>query len=231
MAQDDIRNRFHLPPLSPNVQKIAQLVSGRESAPMDEIVKILNCDASLSTRIITMAYPRVAARAGATVESAVSRLGIEYLIVLLIGELLSRAVKETFATMVSIKLEIGDPAKRPADRTQFHAAFVDFTGRANGRVLLEFSPELGYGIASRLLGETNFSAELLTDAIGELVNIVTGNLQSQLDALGLGSKMQTPKPATKAIVEQKGIAGSRTEDMYFFEGPLDLCVHLCIKTF
>ena len=73
---------------------------------------------------------------------------------------------------------------------------VRFTGETTGHVSLAFSAGTGLIIASQLLGGGDageHSREAINDAIGELVNIVTGNLQSKLSDAGLKSEVGLPE--------------------------------------
>src|ERR1700735_787361 len=149
---NDLRTKFQLPPQPPDVQKIAGLVKGRESASMDEITEIIRTDSGVTQRLISQAYPRQAARLGATVQMATSRLGINRVIVVMVGDLLTKAVIETFETMVSMTLEIDDPSAMPLAEHGFLTSSVKFTGQTTGQVTLAFSPHLGLLVAAKLLG-------------------------------------------------------------------------------
>lgn len=231
---EDLRARFHLPPLSPGVQRIAGLVGGRETASMEEIAEIISTDESMTRRLIIMAYPRISARDGATVEMAISRLGLNCTIVLLIGDLLTRAVTETFATMVSILLETDDPSLMPIEEHGHLTASVNFNGRTSGKVALSFSQELSGLIAARILGdgdEGEYPLDVITDAIGEIVNIVTGNLQSRLHDAGLDSKMEIPQVSANQDLVANSIPGASSEQFFFRQGTRGLGVNLCINPF
>ena len=73
------------------MQKIAGLAKGRESASMDEITEIISTDSGVTQRLMSMAYPKTAARLGATVQMATSRLGVNRVIVVMVGDLLTKA--------------------------------------------------------------------------------------------------------------------------------------------
>lgn len=230
----ELRSRFQLPPPAPGVQKIAGLVAGRESATMEEIAEIISSDESMTRRLICMAYPRVSAREGATVDMAISRLGINCVVLLLVGDLLTRAVYDTFSLMVSIQLEADDPALMPIEDHGRLTGTVKFNGTANGQVSLAFSNNLGLLIAARLLGgndEDEFPPEVVTDAVGEIVNIVTGNLQSRLHDAGLTSQMEVPQVENQNEFPQSEVEGASTEQFFFREGTRGLGVNLCINPF
>jgi CheY-specific phosphatase CheX len=230
----DLRVRFQLPPLAPGVKKIASLVAGREKASMEEIAQIIEGDESMSRRVIIMAYPRVAARADATVDMAISRLGINCIIMLLVGDLLTRAVTDTFETMVSIRLETDDPSLMPIEHHGRLTGSVKFNGIANGQVSLAFSNDLGLLSATRLLGgndDDEFPPDVVSDAVGEIVNIVTGNLQSRLHDAGLESQMEVPEVLVQYGFPKSEVEGASTEQFFFRQATRGLGVNLCINPF
>ncbi len=230
-APPDLRARFQLPPQPPGVQRIAGLVKGKETSSMDEIVEIIDKDHSVTKRLITMAFPRAAAREGATVQMATSRLGVNRVIVVLVGDLLTQAVIETFETMVAMTLETDDPSAMSMAEHGYLTGTVKFTGQTNGYVTLALSPHLSLLISARLLGGTlddEYTPEVINDAIGELVNIVTGNLQSRLCDAGLPSEVGLPEVKFQPTLPKDTVAGGSTEQFYFRQGMYTLAVNLSI---
>ena len=230
----DLRAKFQIPPLPANVKKIAGLVRGRQSATMDEIVRIIDTDRLVTQRLITMAFPRPAARRNATVQMATSRLGVTRVIVVIVGDLLTQAVIETFETMVSLPLEIDDPALMPSPEQGQLIGSVKFKGGTNGEVRLSFSPYLSLFITARLTEgnlEDEYSPEVVNDAIGEIVNIVTGNLQSRLYDAGLPSEVGLPEVGLQSTFPTDTIPGSSSEQFFFRNATHGLGVNLCIAPF
>ena len=214
----DLRSQYQLAPVSPVVKKIARLVEGKNDAPLDEIAKVINTDPGLMQRLIVMAYPRASARSSATVETALTRVGISNVILLLVGDLLIKTVTDTFGTMIQIPLNCEDPTIIPTMEKAWHiSASVQFSGKATGKVVLVFSQGLGNLIACRLLGSENeeMAEEVIADGVGELVNIVTGNLQSRLDDAGLPSKMNVPSVQVLETFPKDTIPGACSE-LFFF---------------
>ena len=233
-APGDLRAKFQLAPQPPSVQKIAGLVKGRESASMDEIVRIIDTDRLVTQRLITMAFPRAAARKDATVQMATSRLGITRVIMVIVGDLLTQAVIETFETMVSLPLETDNPSLMPAAEPGQLIGSVKFKGRTNGEVTLMFSPYLSLFITARLMDgnlEDEYPPEVITDAIGEIVNIVTGNLQSRLYDAGLPSEVELPQVMLQSTFPKDTIPGSSSEQFFFHHDTHGLGVNLCIAPF
>jgi chemotaxis protein CheX len=230
----DLRAKYQIPPLPPSVKKIAGLVKGRQSASMDEIVGIIDNDRLVTQRLITMAFPKAAARKDATVQMAASRLGVTRVIIVIVGDLLTQAVIETFETMVALPLEIDDPTLMPSPESGELIGSVKFKGGANGEVRLSFSPYLSLFLTARLNDgnlEDKYPPEVITDTIGELVNIVTGNLQSRLCDAGLPSEVGLPEVKPYWEFKTENIPGSSSEQFYFRGASHGLGVHLCIAPF
>ena len=115
-GKPDLRAKFQLPAQTIGVQKVATLLKTKDSATMDEITDIITSEKGVTQRLMHIAYPKANARLGATVQMATARLGVNRVIVVLVGDLLTKAVLETFETMVAMPLEVEDwnrPLPRP----------------------------------------------------------------------------------------------------------------------
>jgi CheY-specific phosphatase CheX len=211
----DLREKFQLAPQPESVSKIARLVKGRANASMDEIAKIIESeDHTVSKRLISMAYPRPNSRIGATVQMATSRLGVNQVIVVMVGDLLTKAVVETFETMLSMTLETDTACAISLADHGYLTASVKFTGQCNGQVTLAFSPHFSMVLAAQLLEtgpDDELSAEAINDVIGEIVNIVTGNLQSRLSDAGMPSEVAIPEVRFQRSLSREGVS-----DQFFF---------------
>jgi CheY-specific phosphatase CheX len=76
------------------------------------------------------------------------------------------------------------------------AGAIGFNGRAVGSVYLRLSLKSASLIASRILGlesPDSLAPNEIDDAVGELLNIVTGNFKSNLSDAGLPCRLQTPQ--------------------------------------
>lgn len=231
---NELRARYGLRPLPPGVGKIAGLVKERQTASMDRITKIIGADSVMTQRLVTMAFPKVAARTGATVNSATSRLGVNRVILVIVGDILKEAVTETFETMISIPLQMDDLSEMPISQPGQLTGTVKFKGKANGQVTLAFSRNLTILVAARLTGgnlEDEYSEEILRDAIGEIVNIVTGNLQSRLHDAGLESEVGLPEVTRPSSFPNDTIPGGSSERFFFHQGMNNLTVNLSIAPF
>jgi CheY-specific phosphatase CheX len=219
---DDLRAKYQLAPQPVNVQKIAGLVEGRAKASMEEITEIISTDSGVTQRLISLAYPRQQARLGATVQMATSRLGVNRVIVVMVGDLLTKSMMETFETMVSMSLEADTTSAISLSDHGFLTGSVRFTGQTNGQVTIGFSPHLTLVLAATLLGgdmDTEYPAEVINDTIGELVNIVTGNLQSKLSDAGMQSEVGLPEVRyTANLPKEPAVPGGSVDEFHFRHG-------------
>jgi len=213
--QVDLRAKFQLGPQSPNVEKISGLVKGRESASMDEIAGIINTDSGITQRLMTIAYPKAA---------------VNKVIVVMVGDLLTKAIYETFETMVEMPLEAADPFTTSMPDYRFMTAAVRFSGETNGQVTLAFPPHLSLIIAAKMLGgdADEHTPEAINDVIGELVNIVTGSLQSKLCDAGLMSEVSLPVVTFETALPNEAVPGGSNDHFFFHCGAHTLGVCLSI---
>jgi CheY-specific phosphatase CheX len=230
----DLRAQFKLAPVPAGVDQIAGLVRGKETASMQEITTIINRDKAVTQRCMLTAYPKATARDGATLSMATTRLGLSRVISLIVVDLLQQVVVETFNTMISLEMKPEDPAQMPMPTSGFLLGKARFTGRATGDVLLAFPHSFSRFITAHLFGgrpEDEWPAENIGDSVGELVNIVTGNLQSRLADAGLPSEMGLPEVKPAAIFPSVTILGGTSDRFYFRNGHHHLGVNLCISPF
>jgi CheY-specific phosphatase CheX len=231
---DDLRSKFGLAPQPANVNKIAGLAQAKSNASMDELVKIIDADRSSTERMVAMAYPRPAARIGATMQMATARLGVNRVIVVLIGDLLKQAVIDTFQTMFSIGLETEDETALPMGGYDMWTGTVKFTGQNNGEVTLAFSRPLSLLVVANLTGGTlddQYPREVVSDAVGEIVNMVTGSLQSRLTDAGFPSQVEVPKVKLASSLPKETIPGGSSDDFFFRNGIYRIGANLCLAPF
>ena len=229
---NDLRAKFNLAPQPASVTKIAGLVKGRSSASMEEISEIINTNTGVTQKLISLAYPRQQARIGATVQMATSRLGVNRVIVVMVGDLLGKAVMETFHTMVEMPLEPAETTAISLDHG-YLTGTVRFSGENSGQVTLAFSPHLALLVTAKImggdLGGEEHTPEIINDAVGEIVNIVTGSLQSKLSDAGLRSEVSVPDVKyLTALPKEAAVNGGSSDQFFFRSGMHTLVVHLSI---
>jgi CheY-specific phosphatase CheX len=230
----DLRAQYHLGPVPGGVDQIAGLVRAKDTASMQEITRIIKRDTAVTTRCMLTAYPKADARENATLDMATTRLGLSRVISLIVADLLQQAVLETFSTMIGLEMKSEDVSQMPAPPSGFIIGSARFTGKTTGDVLLAFPQAFGRFITAHLLGgavDDKWQVETIFDALGELVNIVTGNLQSRLADAGLPSDMGLPVVKQQAIFPSVTILGGSSERFYFRNAGHHLGVNLCIAPF
>jgi len=108
---------------------------------------------------------------------------------------LADATVDVFDTMFALKLERIDPASAAGLAGMRYISSVCFAGDATGIVSLHVSQELSRLMAANMLGmepeEIEDTSEI-EDMLGELGNIVGGNLKSALTDTGLRCALSTP---------------------------------------
>ncbi len=230
----DLRAQFNLAPVPSGVEQIAGLVKSKDTASMEEITRIIKRDQAVTQRCMITAYPKADLRENATLSMATTRLGLSRVISLIVADLLQLSIVETFTTMVGLEMKSEDPAQMPTPPSGFIMGSARFTGRATGDVLLAFPHAFARFIAAQLLGgdpAAKWAPETLSDALGELVNIVTGNLQSRLADAGLPSEMGLPAVKETTLFPTVTILGGTSDRFYYRNGQHHLGVNLCISPF
>ncbi len=88
----------------------------------------------------------------------------------------------TFEVMLGVKPEARDlETKESTDSTYDISAIIGITGSGAGGIVLSFPEDVACKVVSRMLGEelTELNQDV-SDGIGELVNIITGNAKRGL---------------------------------------------------
>lgn len=100
-----------------------------------------------------------------------------------IGDYTVDAVRNVFKTMVSIDLDSENPAPKPRDAEEEIAGSVGFIGKLSGAVFLYLDVSFAREVAQRMLGFSQadeVSNEMMHDVLGELANMIVGNIKSRL---------------------------------------------------
>lgn len=112
-----------------------------------------------------------------------------------IDQLAREAVKEVFHSMLSMDVNPEDPTPLTPDPDGQIIGSVGFIGEATGIIYLYAGAGFARVITSRLLGITEAEVdpgEMVTDAIGELSNMVVGYVKSRLCDRGLPCTLTIP---------------------------------------
>lgn len=99
-----------------------------------------------------------------------------------------KSTKTMFETMFQLNVDIGEPRiKQPGDTSHDVSGIIAFSGDFEGAVVLTFPKSTALRVTQIMTGEDlSEKPEDLTDAIGELVNMVAGGAKAQVDGKHIG---------------------------------------------
>ena len=213
-----------------DVNKLARLVDIRQRASLDEIATVIDNDSALTGPLMERAYPKAPVRHTATIQMATSRVGINYIIVLLITDLVSQYVLETFQELAGLYLMKDDPALMLHENRSYVVATVRMKGKANGTLFFVFSSTMCLQVADRLLaaGE-EMNMENMHGAVEHITGVIAAKLAAGLEAGRLPSVVDPPEVTLMSTFPEERVPGGTTEEFYFRQGTHGLRVHLCVK--
>ena len=108
------------------------------------------------------------------------------------GPVVTQIVEHVFQTMMAMNVHAVDVAWPPVPHDQLITASISLTGTWKGAVLLECGQKEAFKFTTQMIG-IDMPTELnddVRDAIGELANMVGGNLKSVLPG-GVGLSLPT----------------------------------------
>ena len=112
-----------------------------------------------------------------------------------LSDLVSGAVKDVFTTMLEMNAKPEPPDSLVANGEPHVAGSVGFIGKLNGVVYLYASATFARRIASRMLRLSDAEIkgnEMVNDVVGEVSNMVVGNIKSRLCDRGLSCALTIP---------------------------------------
>jgi len=97
---------------------------------------------------------------------------------------ISQFVTDIWSTFLSMKVSPTDKSFKPTGKDNTLAGCVQITGEWQGTVTLYTSREVGKKVAATMYGldETEVDNQQIQDVIGEITNIIAGNIKSLLPA-------------------------------------------------
>jgi chemotaxis protein CheX len=92
-----------------------------------------------------------------------------------------KSVQNVFSTMMQLQVSIGDPKLKTQEAPTFDVSgIIGMSGDVVGSVVLSFTTETASALVSLFAGQTLAPDDAdFGDAIGELVNMVSGNAKGQ----------------------------------------------------
>lgn len=234
LSYNELARRYGLEPLPESVARLTQLVA-RQDAALDEVTKVIAQDPGMTRRLLRAANPRAKSEDDytvCTVEDALMRNGVGCVLLLAMGAPLTVALVKTFKTMLDRNLESVDPKGVTPFLDEHVLGTIGFSGKAEGRVYLRLSTDGARAAAARILGvapkELTAPGEL-EDAVGELLNIVTGNFKSNLCDAGLNCRLRTPSVTRTKRFDVDITPGAGLERMAFRATDLVLFVDITVN--
>ena len=215
-----------------NIQKLARLIDIRQVGSLDDIAKVIDNDSALTRPLMQRAYPKAPTRQTATLQMATSRVGINYILVLLITDLLTQYVLEVFQEMAGMALVKDDPALMLHEGRSYLVATVRFKGKASGVLFFVFTSAMSLQIADRLLGAgEEMTMENIHAAVREITGVIATNLEIGLNAGRMPCKVEPPVVTLEDAFPDERIPGGTNEEFYFRQGTHGLRVKLCVSPF
>jgi len=195
---DELAKRYGFAPLPESVTRLTQLVA-QQDANLDEIAAVIQGDPSLTARFLRVANPHATCEAEYTVdtvEQAIMRNGIGGALILAMGTPLALALQKAFQTMLSLKLDKFPAHQLVGVNGEHMRGSIGFAGKVSGHVYLRMTLPSARTVAAGIFGckpEEMNNTDEIRDAIGELLNIMTGNFKSNLCDSGLDCKLEPPQ--------------------------------------
>ncbi len=142
------------------------------------------------------------------------------------------SIIELFNTMLSLDVELSDrePFKHHDDFRVMGA--IDFTGNVKGSIQFQVPELFGRMIAAGVLGEDLEQIqdiETVKDVIGEMTNILGGNLKAAFCDSGLPCNISTPSLTVGIDFQIEILNMDRFETFAFKFNDHDILVEVCVK--
>lgn len=108
-----------------------------------------------------------------------------------------KAVMAVYQTMLSLKVEPVEHAEGPAmpqDPLKGMVGCVSFAGKITGALYMNYTEPLTLALAERLIGfrPKNWGEPEVTDLIGEIANMVSGDMKRRTAELGYNGLLAPP---------------------------------------
>ncbi len=106
------------------------------------------------------------------------------------------ATLNTLKTMLGLEAERGELSLKKVDTTTADlTAIIGLSGKLKGSIVLAFENDVAFQMVRRFMGmpdDADLSLEEVSDAIGELCNIVGGSAKVELNKLDLNLSISVP---------------------------------------
>ncbi len=232
--QDTLREKYKLAPRNAAMERVKKLLQNARNISLEQISTIIASDEELCRRAYAIAFPSNP-NCNATQDdasAAVDRVGLNILVILTLGNILNNTVIKTFETMAGISLKPANPLNCLKSEDEYLTGCVSFHGKANGRIYMVFDDALSNEVYGGVYGNNNPTDEeqhLVRDTVGELVNIITGSLQSNLCDAGLDCRLVVPAVSRMEMEKMEKPPGHQHEVFVFLTNGKTCWVHLMVN--
>ncbi len=149
-----------------------------------------------------------------------------------VKEKICTSVLEVFETMLSMELEYQEIIAQQYMFGSRLLGSINLVGKAMGIVTIQVSEELSYIMTGQMLGidlDEIESSDEIRDVIGEVLNIIGGNLKSSLCDAGLTCKLSTPALTSGKDYKLETAAMTRNEYLTFYFQDYTILVYVGLK--
>lgn len=130
---------------------------------------------------------------------------------------LQLAIQEVFELMLGCALEV--PPERPGEEGLDVTSMVGLAGQVCGILSIRCSAKSAARMASRMLGaDAEQSGGEMWDAVGEICNMVAGNLKNKITGLGDSCMLSVPTVIRGADYNVRSMTHQSVHAGFLFEG-------------
>jgi CheY-specific phosphatase CheX len=148
------------------------------------------------------------------------------------GDLVMRALLQTFQDMLGIKLANIDLKKAEFPFDMHVLSEMEFSGQTRGKIYMHVDQRSARRLVSQMLLGTippeAATGEQIDLTLSELTNIVVGNFLSTLSDAGLHSQISAPKIGRSADSRLNAVSGGVAERLAFRSPELSLLLDISI---
>ncbi|HEW92884.1 MAG TPA: chemotaxis protein CheX [Thermotogaceae bacterium] len=104
------------------------------------------------------------------------------------------AVNNVFETIMNVKIIFGKPeAMKNISPNYSVVGIIGFTGRISGNLVYSFKDQTVFEVMKTMIGmEINEIDEMALSAVGELANMISGNIATNLEKIGYKIEISPP---------------------------------------
>ena len=145
-----------------------------------------------------------------------------------LGPEIVKATQDVFETMIMMTIDAKEPAT--SSDTQFESnisTMLGLGGDIRGLLEIHFPEKVAVEITSSFLGMAVGELDNdVKDAIGELANMIAGNLKNYFSTKKIQTELAIPTTVVGKSYRTSGLAGAEKVRVFFYSEPGDFVVVL-----